>query len=108
VGVCLLAQRYRDVPEMGDTNAPFLSKSLERLGFQAVECLRKSNEFELRVPGVFVSLSVALPVFAEATQRPVLLLQSTLSPSELAQLVSLMNWSSPRRLEVTQGVGWLL
>jgi hypothetical protein len=50
----------------------FLSKLLGRLGFPAVECLRRSNELELRVHGVFVSLTAALPVFAEAIQRPVL------------------------------------
>jgi hypothetical protein len=73
VGVCLLAQRYRDVPELGETNAPFLGSNLQgRLDFQAVECLRRSNELELRVNGVFASLTAALPVFAEAIQRPVL------------------------------------
>jgi hypothetical protein len=66
----------------------------------------EKHELELRVHGVFVSLTAALPVFAEAIQRPVLwLLQSTVSPSEMALLVRLMTWSSPCRLEVTQDVG---
>jgi hypothetical protein len=67
--VCLRAQRYCDAPELGEITAPsFEANHQEDWASTAVKCLRRSNELELRLHGVFVSLAAAIPVIAETIQ----------------------------------------